>query len=121
MDAGPPEQDWWNRAAAVEVSDILLARLYGRVPATVAEWVEAGERLGASIRFVDAGGEFRGQLLADGLVLVHQDRDPAIVCRVIAHELAEYLLRREVSAPINCGGNAAPFHDVARIVEDRMT
>ena len=109
----------WRTEVAELVAELVRRANYGTYPRTQAEWKGVARRLSLNLRVVTASSQV-GAYLVDDVIVVQFSPCRAVVCRRMAHEIAEYLLCTEWEPPYrytSASDDIVERHDVARKVE----
>ena len=113
------QRELWNREVLHLLVEIIHRANYNRPPLTADDWHTVAERFCLQLSIERVRSRQEGVLL-DDIITVRWHHHPAVVCRRIAHEIAEHLLKSEWEAPyhIPAQDTDRERHQIARTVEN---
>jgi hypothetical protein len=115
------QSELWSREVLHLLNELIHRANYNRPPHSADDWHTVAERFCLSVSIERVRSRQQGVLL-DDIIVVRSSPRPTVICRRIAHEIAEYLLKSEWEAPYH-----VPVHDteqerhrIARTVENLL-
>lgn len=115
-----PDKDWRTLVAG-RVLAIIHQANGGEHPANPTQWIRVARRLGLRVHLIRRQTSFAAALV-DDLIFAKAVADP-ILCRYLAHEITEAILRRDCGEPLYLAPNSdrSELHRIARMVEQGPT
>ena len=111
----------WSNDVLPLLVELIHRANHNRPPETPDDWHTVAERFCLCVCIERARSRQEGVLL-DDLIVVRASPSPTLLCRRIAHEIIEYLLKSEWESPyrIGTGDTERERHRIARTVENLL-